>query len=257
MALPALLMLAAPDPGVPITPVSPPPGLEVAPWDGLEIEACKEKLLATGMTGREFRFSKSTWISTKKSRGFETIHCHVPQATIIWTGPTGVRYNGYTNTTCAMALAITRMERIAQEEARRIFGHPDTVNPVLWISHIGTYNCRTLRFRTKQSQHSFGNGLDLAGFWVKGFGEILVKRHWNPIYKNWEKPSEFLRALSRRLREEDVFTNVLDPDHDPGHWNHIHVDLAVTRQGAPSPALERVKNMPLAGTVPLEEGATP
>jgi hypothetical protein len=223
--------------------------MEVAPWEGLEVEECKQKLLATGLTGNHFRFSRSNWVTTKKIRGQDPIYCHVPQATVLWMGPTGVRYVGYTNTTCAMVLAMTRMEKIAQEEARRIFGHPQEVNPVTWISHMGTYNCRTLRFSHRQSQHSFGNGLDLKGFYVRGFGEILVARHWTPHYKSWERASEFLRSLSQRLRDEEVFTNVLDPDSDPGHWNHIHVDLALTSDGAPSPALHRAKTMPssLAG----------
>jgi len=254
-----LLLLSAPDPGEPIAPVPLPKGVEVAPWDGLDVAECKERLLAAGLTGRDFRFSKSTWVSTKKVWGADPIHCHIPQATIIWTGPTGVRYNGYTNTTCGMALAMTRMERIVQEEARRVFGHPETINPVLWISHMGTYNCRTLRFKAKQSQHSFGNGLDLAGFWVRGYGVVEVKRHWNPVYKSWERPSEFLKSVSKRLRDEQVFTNVLDPDSDPGHWNHIHVDLAPTSDGDPSPALERVRDMPrtVAGEPRVEDDARP
>lgn len=253
------LAIQAPDPGEPIAPVPLPTGLEVAPWDGLEVESCKDKLLAAGLTGKDFRFSRSDWVSKRKVWGQDPIFCHVPQATILWTGPTGIRYNGYTNTTCAMVLAMTRMERIAQEEARRVFAHPDTVQPIVWISHIGTYNCRTLRFRAKQSQHSFGNGLDLAGFWVKGYGEILVKRHWNPLYPSWQRPSEFLRSLARRLREEEVFTNVLDPDSDPGHWNHIHVDLATTSDGLPSPALERVMKMPstIAGQPTPDDASRP
>jgi len=248
-------VLLAPDPGEPIAAVPLPKGVEVAPWAGLDVESCKEKLLATGLTGQHFRFSKSDWISTRKQYGMDPIYCHVPQATVLWTGPTGIRYSGYTNTTCAMVLAMTRMETIAQEEARRIFGHPENINPITWISHMGTFNCRNLRLKAKQSQHSFGNGLDLKGFYVRGFGEILVQRHWTPTYKSWERASEFLKSLARRLRDEAVFTNVLDPDSDPGHWNHIHVDLATTSDGAPSSALHRVKTMPssLAGEPRVQE----
>jgi hypothetical protein len=168
----------------------------------------------------------------------------VPQATITWAGPTGVQYYGFTYTSCAMALAMTRMEQIAQEEARRVFGRPDDENPIRWIAHLGTFNCRTQRYRATQSEHSFGNGLDLARFSIRGYGEVLVKRHWKPLYKSWEKPSEFLRSLARRLRDEHVFTNVLDPDYDSGHWNHIHLDLAPLDQGEPSEALRRAKSMP-------------
>lgn len=242
------------DPGEPAPAPALPPDLASAPWDGIEIDQCKEKLLAAGLTARHFRFSKEAGIRTRVAyRGAQPIYCHVPQATVMWAGPTGVQYYGFTFTSCAMALAMTRMERIAQEEARRIFGRPEAENPIRWISHLGTFNCRTQRLRAKQSEHSFGNGLDLASFSIKGYGEVMVKRHWTPHYKSWEKPSEFLRSLARRLREEEVFTNVLDPDSDSGHWNHIHVDLAPLSHGEPSPALHRARTMPthVAGDLSL------
>lgn len=248
-------ILMAPDPGEPAPAPDLPPGLAQAPWGDLAVDQCKDKLLAAGLTPRHFRFSKDARIRTRRAYpGAEPIYCHVPQATVMWAGPTGVQYYGFTFTSCALALAMTRMERIAQEEARRVFGRPEGENPIRWISHLGTFNCRTQRFRTKQSQHSFGNGLDLASFSIKGYGEVMVKRHWTALYPSWEKPSEFLRALSRRLREEEVFTNVLDPDSDPGHWNHIHVDLAPLSDGEPSPALHRAKTMPtaLAGDLKLD-----
>ncbi len=249
------LLFALPDPGVPAPTPALPPTLTDAPWAALEVDQCRDKLLAAGLTGRHFRFSRKAYIHTRRaSFTSDPIYCHVPQGTVMWAGVTGVQYFGFTFTSCAMALAMTRMEKIAQEEARRIFARPEGENPVRWISHLGTFNCRTQRFKAKQSQHSFGNGLDLAGFNIKGYGDVYVKQHWTPHYKSWERPSEFLRALARRLRDEEVFTNVLDPDHDPGHWNHIHVDLAPLSDGQPSPALHRTKTMPtsLAGETHLE-----
>jgi len=246
LSLLVAMLVAVPDPGLPAPAPELPAGLDVAPWADLEVDQCKDKLLAAGLTGRSFRFSKDASVRSRKT-GLATppaIYCHVPQATVMWAGPTGVQYYGFTFMSCAMALAMTRMEHIAQEEARRVFGRPEGENPIRWISHLGTFNCRTQRFKVKQSQHSFGNGLDLAGFNIKGYGDVLVKRHWNAIYKPWERPSEFLHALARRLRDEEVFTNVLDPDHDSSHWNHIHVDLAPTSDGLPSPALLRTKGMP-------------
>lgn len=244
-------LLALPDPGVPAFAPPLPAGLEAPPWADLVVDQCKEKLAATGLTGRHFRFSKETPIRARKSwQGEPPIYCHVPQATVLWNGPTGVQYLGFTTMSCAMTLALTRMERIAQEEARRVFGRPDGDNPIRAIAHLGTFNCRTQRFKAKQSQHSFGNGIDLAGFDIKGVGQVWVKYHWKPYYpKAYARQSEFLHALARRLREEEVFTNVLDPDYDPSHWNHIHVDLAPTSDGEPSAALRRAKTMPtpLAG----------
>jgi len=235
-----------PDPGQPMPPPALPKDLEVAPWAPLEIDRCRDKLIAAGLDGGGFRFSKADWIMSRRQRGVDPIFCHVPQAVVVWKGPTGMSYYGFTFTTCAMALAMTRMERIAQEEARRVFGRD---NPIRYVSHLGTFNCRWLRHKVKQSQHSFGNGLDLAGFNIAGYGDVSVARHWKPLYPAWEKPSDFLQSLARRLREEEVFTNVLDPDSDEGHWNHIHVDMAPTSNGLPSPALDRARSMPasLAG----------
>lgn len=72
-----------------------------------------------------------------------------------------------------------------------------------------------------------------------------MKYHWKPYDpKAYARQADFLHALARRLRDEEVFTNVLDPDYDPSHWNHIHVDLAPTSGGEPSPALHRAKTMP-------------
>ena len=255
LSLIALIILASPKPGEPAPEPPLPDGLETAPWADLVVDQCRDKLIAAGLTARHFRFSKDTRIRVRKAYpGAEPIYCHVPQATVMWAGPTRVQYYGFTVTSCAMALAITRMEHIAQEEARRVFGRPADENPVRALTHLGTFNCRTQRLKAKQSQHSFGNGLDLAGFSVRGYGEVLVQRHWTPHFKSWEKPSEFLHALVRRLREEEVFTNVLDPDWDALHWNHIHVDLAPLARGEPSPALERAKAMPskVAGDLHME-----
>jgi len=256
LSLLVAMLIAVPDPGVPAPAPAVPPGLEIAPWADLEVDQCKDKLLAAGLTGKQFRFVKEAVVRSRKTGfGPPDIYCHAPQGTVMWGGVTGVQYYGFTFTSCAMALAMTRMERIAQEEARRIFGRPEDENPVRWISHLGTFNCRTQRFKVKQSQHSFGNGLDLAGFSIKGYGDVYVKQHWRPIYKAWERPSEFLHALARRLRDEEVFTNVLDPDHDPSHWNHIHVDLAPTSDGLPSPALTRTKTM--AAVVAIDQHLPP
>jgi hypothetical protein len=240
----ALLLYTPPDPGLPNEVVPTPAGLLAAPWDPLVVGECKEKLLAAGLTGKEFRFSKTNVVLPRKVYGHDPIYCHVPQPTVAWTGPTGMRWIGYTYTNCAMALALTRFERIAQDEARRVFGRPDGENPVVWAGHLGTFNCRWMRQKAKQSQHSFGNAIDVSSFFVKGFGEVQVKRHWRALYPAWEKPSQFLHALVTRLRDEEVFTNVLDPDWDPAHWNHLHLDLAPLSNGLPSGALDRTMKMP-------------
>ncbi len=240
----ATVIAAAPDPGEPAPALPLPKDLEEvgeAPWTPLVLDDCKARLEAAGYSGREFKFSSWNYIKTKKQRGMDPIHCHVPQPVVMYRSSAGMSYYGYTFVNCAMAVAMTRFERIAQEEARRIWERPDDQNPVRAMSHMGTYNCRTLRYKTKQSQHSFGNGLDIAVFRIQGAGEVSVAKHWTARWPALQKKADFLRALSRRLREEAIFTNVLDPDSDPGHWNHIHVDLAPLSDGEPSPALARMK----------------
>ncbi|MFO0746670.1 MAG: extensin family protein [Myxococcota bacterium] len=241
---------APPDTGVPVQPALPKDLVgKPMPWEPLLVDACKDKLAAAGLDGLDYRFSKVDYVATlpaPRGSGEDPLYCHVPQGTVLWIGPTGVHYVGFTHMSCALTLALARFEVIAQDVARTVFGRPADENPVRYISHVGTYNCRRQRLKNKVSQHSFGNAIDFQAFEVKGFGRINVLQHWSTTYKPWLKASEFLHTLARRLREEDVFTNVLDPDWDVWHQNHIHVDMAPTSHGEPSPALQRVMSMPTA-----------
>jgi len=234
-------LFGAPDPGESASILPPPDGVTSLPWDSLVVDDCKARLEKAGYSGKEFRFSTWNYIRTIKRRGADPLRCHVPQPIVMMKSPSGMSYNGYTFVNCSMALAMVRFEEIAQEEARRIWDKPDDSFPVQAMAHMGTYNCRTLRFKTKQSQHSFGNGLDIAVFRIAGAGEVNVTHHWTARWPALQKKEDFLRSLARRLRQEAVFTNVLDPDSDHGHWNHIHVDLAPLSDGEPSPALARLR----------------
>lgn len=240
-----LALLSAPGPGEPAPRRDTPAGLEVAPWDALWVDRCQERLVAAGLEAGAYYFSPHNRLQSRPLRGYETIYCHTPQA-VVWTrGPTGALYYGHTMFNCAMSLAMTRFERIAQEEARRIF---DTArdNPITIITHMGTYNCRRLRAKPeRQSQHSFGNAIDLAGFYIHGVGEITILRHWNARYSSQRRASEFLHTVMERLRAEQVFTNILDPAWDEAHANHVHMDLAPLSDGLPSAALAVTRALPV------------
>lgn len=243
----ALLLLAAP--GEPAPRHELPAGLESAPWEAFWVDQCKERLTAAGMTSG-FYFNQANRMPSRRVTRTETIWCHVPQAVIWSEGPTGVRYAGFTMVNCAMALAMARFEVIAQEEARGVFGDKYEA-PITFISHVGTYNCRTLRLKsTRQSQHSFGNGIDITGFYVKGYGHIEIKRHWTARWPALQKGSLFLHNLVARLRAEQVFTNILDPTWDGYHAGHLHIDLAPTSDGLPSVALAKAKASPLSTAAP-------
>jgi len=248
-----LIALAAPpppkrDPGEPAPPRLPKALVDQPlPWAPIEIAECKARLDAAGLDGSHFRFSGNPYVMSRAARSKETgpLWCHVPQGTVLWTGPTGIRYYGFTHMSCAMTLALARFEEIAQAEARRVWERPETENPIRSISHYGTFNCRWQRTKDKISEHSYGNALDIATFAINGvWGDVSVYRHWTPRWKGAEKQSEFLRGLVQRLREAEVFTNVLDPEWDAGHQNHLHVDMAPITFGHPSPALDRVRAMP-------------
>ncbi|MCC6625591.1 MAG: extensin family protein [Deltaproteobacteria bacterium] len=263
-----LALLAAPptperDPGDPVPPKLPKALVDQPlPWAPIEIASCKERLDKAGLDGAHFRFSRNAWVQSRPARSKETgpLWCHVPQGTVLWVGPTGIRYYGFMHMSCAMTLAMVRFEEVAQAEARRVWGRPETENPIRSITHYGTYNCRWQRFKDKISEHAYGNALDIAGFNITGvWGEVSVYRHWTARWKGAEKHSEFLRGLVQRLREAEVFTNVLDPEWDAGHQNHLHVDMAPITYGQPSPALERVRSMPTddPGDADAEAGGEP
>ena len=122
-----------------------------------------------------------------------------------------------------MGLALASYEKILQEEAERVFH-----SPVVRIEQIGTYNCRGIvRFKGVVSEHSYANALDMQRFTFKNGKSVSVLGDFD----GGEGPparagGDFLRAISQRAEDEDVFSNVLTPFWDAAHKNHFHLDLA-------------------------------
>jgi hypothetical protein len=132
-----------------------------------------------------------------------------------------------------MALALASYERILQEEAQRVFG-----TRLVRIEHVGTYSCRGIvRFRGVVSEHSYANALDLTRFTFENGKSVSVLGDFD----SGEDPparagGDFLRAISQRGQDEDVFSNVLTPFWDAAHKDHFHLDLARYRVDGVRPA---------------------
>ena len=131
---------------------------------------------------------------------------------------------------------LARFERIAAEVATELYGRAPRR-----IAHLGTFNCRRIRkLPGWLSEHTLGNAIDVEGFDFgpakgaaheglprqlrRGF-KVRVLRHWNGQGPVDKLHSEFLRRLTDRLLEDDVFRVMLGPAY-PGHANHFHFDMA-------------------------------
>ncbi|MDA9008912.1 extensin family protein [Alphaproteobacteria bacterium] len=117
--------------------------------------------------------------------------------------------------TCEMALNLsTWVERFVQPEARRIFNQE-----VEKISHLGSYNCRTMRGnKTRLSQHAFANAFDVSGFTLSQGKALNLERDWN----SGGKEQKFWRSIRKGACQN--FDLVLGPDFDARHKDHFHLD---------------------------------
>jgi len=124
---------------------------------------------------------------------------------------------------CDFALHLDRFEReVIEPEARRFFGFG-----VHSLRHFGTYACRRTR-GGKESEHALGKAIDLAGIELDDGTLILVDKEWRARGKK----AAFLHAVARQACH--YFSEVLSPDSDADHYNHLHLDtgpykLCITR----------------------------
>jgi hypothetical protein len=163
------------------------------------------------------------------------VTCGAPQVVAYVRGPGNIAYDPQPLITCGMALALASYERILQEEASRVLG-----TTVARVEQLGTYSCRGIvRFKGVISEHSFANAIDLAKFTLKNGKVVTVLHDFDTGDGPPARPAgDFLRAISERGQDEDVFSNVLTPFWDAAHKNHFHLDLARYRVNGVRP-LER------------------
>jgi hypothetical protein len=115
---------------------------------------------------------------------------------------------------CAFVLEFDKFEsEVIRPLAKREFGHD-----LKTIVHFGAYNCRTTD-HGKESAHASGMAMDVAGFELTDGTMISVKQFWNKRGRE----RDFLHAVASQACH--YFNEVLDPDSDRDHFDHIHLDL--------------------------------
>jgi hypothetical protein len=198
--------------------------LVVGPPDA--IPDCEAQLARAGVTFR------AASLPVHFDRG-EKLTCGAPQVVAYVRGPRHIAYDPQPLVTCGMALALASYERILQEEAERVLGAP-----IVRVQQLGTYSCRGIaRFKGVISEHSFANAIDLAKFTLKNGKVVTVLGDFDRGEGAPAHPAgEFLRAISERGQDEDIFSNVLTPFWDAAHKNHFHFDLGRYRVDGVRPA---------------------
>jgi hypothetical protein len=219
----------APTPPVPRSPyayanIDPADDLIVAPPDPRP--NCEADLAAAGI--KFHRASLAVHTEGKKSK----ITCGAPEVILYLGSPEKINYSSAPLMTCTMALALARFETVIQEEAVRDFG-----KRVKKIDHLGTYSCREMaNYPGWVSEHSYANAIDLAVFTLEDGRVISVlkdfqKTETEPTNKN----ALFLRTISHRAYDEDLFSNVLTEYFDKLHKNHFHLDMSRYRTDGSRP----------------------
>jgi len=160
------------------------------------------------------------------------ITCGAPQVITYLRGPAKIAYNAPPLLTCGMALALAHWETMVDAEAERVFH-----SKVTQIEHIGTYSCREVAaYPGTVSEHSYANAIDIGHFVLKNGKKIDVLRDFDVGEDEPKKPTgAFLRVVSRRANDEDVFSHVLTPFFNATHRNHFHLDLARFRADGTRP----------------------
>ena len=149
-----------------------------------------------------------------------------------------IKYHKPTRVHPAFKERLVRFEEVVKQVSIEIYGRPPHK-----IRHLGTYNCRRIGgYPNLLSEHSFGNGIDIASFSFSRLkrGEKLPQgvpqslkrafrvdmlKHWNAKRIAKGLHQRFLHTLGHRLIESKIFRVLLGPAF-PGHKNHFHLDNA-------------------------------
>jgi len=180
---------------------------------------CLADLRAKGARFTDWPVRPTTLAHTGGAR----VLCAVPTGIALTRGVTGVRYQPQARVNCGFALSLARFEAVLQEEAQRTLH-----GRVTRITQLGTYNCRKMAaYPDLVSEHSFANAIDVSAFTLSNGRHVVVEQDWVPATQETSAPTAlFLRRLTRRLYDEQIFSVVLTPSYDRHHHNHLHLDAA-------------------------------
>lgn len=172
-------------------------------------------------TLREANVKFSAW-PLRPSTMPNGVVCEAPEGLTVRRGAV-LRYQPAARVNCAFAQRLVRFEKVVDQEARAILHSPARA-----VVQLGTYNCRRMAaYPDLVSEHSFANAIDVTAFVLASGRRVEVERDWVPANQPAARPaSQFLRRLTRRLYDEQVFTVVLTPSYDKHHKNHLHLDGA-------------------------------
>jgi hypothetical protein len=151
------------------------------------------------------------------------VTCEAPDGVTLRRGSSGLRYQPSASVNCAFGLRLMRFEAVVQEAAKAVFH-----SRVRSIRQLGTYNCRRMAaYPTQVSEHSFANAIDVASFTLQNGRKVVIERDWVPQDRPaTTREARFLRLVTRRLYDEQVFSVVLTPSYNADHRNHLHLDGA-------------------------------
>lgn len=159
------------------------------------------------------------------------ITCGAPQVVTYVRGPEKIAYDPPPLLTCRMALALAWWESLVAAEAQRVL-HAKITR----IEQLGTYSCREVAaYPGTVSEHSYANAIDIGKFTLADGRTVSVLRDFDLGDEPKKPAGAFLRVISRRANDEDVFSHVLTPFFDATHKNHFHLDLARFRADGTRP----------------------
>jgi hypothetical protein len=217
---------------VPPAPRSPYAFANVDPDDDLVVAPpasradCHEALTAAGVAFADARIPVH-----QEGKGASRLTCGADQVVVYRRGPARIAYEPVPVVSCTMALALARFEVVAQEEAARTFGER-----VVRITQLGTYACREMAaYRGWASEHAYANAIDVESFVLQSGRRVSVLGGFERSEETRTRAGAFLRAVSRRAYDEEIFSNVLTPFFDERHRNHFHLDLARYRNDGTRP----------------------
>lgn len=115
---------------------------------------------------------------------------------------------------CGLARALVEMSELL--EAREIVE-----------VHVGTpYSCRTIRGRSRLSEHAHGLAIDVAAFVGADGTEYNIYDDWEHNTDDPEsEEAQVLYDLVHLFFEEEIFNVLLTPNYDAAHDRWLHMDL--------------------------------